>query len=69
VIRTEHFLASLERSYLHFNRVDSYRDFHGADAADGAQLPGDRPGNASSTFVKAPDFTVADYYDGSRART
>ena len=25
VMRTEHFLASLEGRYLHFNRVDSYR--------------------------------------------
>lgn len=29
----------------------------------------DRPGNASTKFAKVPEFTAADYYDRSRART
>lgn len=49
--------------------VDSHKDFPGADHYDGEQLPGDRAGNAAVTFVKAPAFSVADYYDRSRLRT
>ena len=40
-----------------------------ADPHDGRQLPADRAGNASATFLKAPDFSAADYYDRCRART
>ena len=29
----------------------------------------DRIGNAAATFVKAPGFSAADYYDRSRSRT
>lgn len=62
-------LRSIAGGYLHFNRVDAYDDFSGADRNNGRQLPGDRQGNASARFVKGPDFSVADYYDQSRART
>jgi hypothetical protein len=55
--------------YLHFNRVDRYRDFHGADAHDGEQLPGDFASNTATKFEKAPHFTAADYYVQSRSRT
>jgi hypothetical protein len=65
----ENCVRSIEGSYLHFNRVDSYKDFPGADHHDGQQLPGDRAGNAASTFAKAPGFSAADYYDRSRSRT
>jgi len=69
VMSVENCLGSIERGYLHFNRVDSYKDFPGADRYDGEQLPGDRAGNAAATFVKAPGFSAADYYDRSRSRT
>lgn len=69
VMRAEYLIDSIAGSSLHFNRVDSYRDFDGADLQDGAQLPADRPGNASVGFQKAPEFKAADYYDQCRART
>ncbi len=69
MMKHEHLLASVDGSYLHFNRVDSYADFPGADANDGAQLPQDRAGNAGARFLKAPYFSAADYYDRARSRT
>lgn len=69
VMSVENFIGSIERGYLHFNRVDSYKDFPDADHHDGEQLPGDRAGNAAATFAKAPGFSAADYYDRSRSRT
>jgi hypothetical protein len=69
VMQAEHLIDSIAGSYLHFNRVDSYRDFEGADLQDSAQLPADRPDNASVGFQKAPEFKAADYYDQCRART
>lgn len=69
VMSVENCIRSIERGYLHFNRVDSYKDFPGADNHDGEQLPGDRAGNAAATFVKAPGFSAADYYDRARSRT
>lgn len=69
VMRVEDLLRSISGAYLHFNRVDSYKDFDGADGQDGQQLPTDRPGNEVAAFLKAPDFKAADYYDQSRART
>lgn len=69
VMRAEYLIDSIAGSYLHFNRVDSYRDFDGADLQDGAQLPADRPGNAGVGFQKASEFKAADYYDQCRART
>ena len=69
VMRAEYLIDSIAGSYLHFNRVDSYTDFDGADLQDGAQLPADRPGNANVGFQNAPEFTAASYYDQCRART
>lgn len=69
IMKAEHLLGSVEGGYLHFNRVDSYADFPNADRSDGQQLPRDQPGNARSRFAKAPDFSAANYYDQSRART
>jgi hypothetical protein len=65
----ENLLRSISSGYLHFNRVDSYADFPGADKHDGKQLPRDQPGNATVRFEKAPDFSAADYYDQARVRT
>jgi hypothetical protein len=69
MMAVENLLRSIFGNYLHFNRVDSYIDFPGADPHDGQQLPKDQQGNASARFEKAPDFSAADYYDQSRART
>lgn len=69
VMRAEDLLSSIADSYLYFNRVDSYRDFEGADLQDGAQLPSDRPANNAVGFQKMPEFKAADYYDQCRART
>ncbi|HCR5241459.1 TPA: hypothetical protein OO081_002817, partial [Legionella pneumophila] len=62
-------LSSILGNYLHFNSVSSYDDFPRADINDGAQLPLERPLNASSSFEKAPHFTMENYYDNSRSRT
>jgi len=50
VMTVENFVQSIEERYLHFQRVDAYKDFPGADAEDGEQLPLDKSGNASSKF-------------------
>jgi hypothetical protein len=68
VMSVENCVSSIEGGYLHFNRVDSYKDFPHADRHDGEQLPGDRAGNAAATFEKAPTFSAADYYDRSRSQ-
>lgn len=69
MITMENLLRSILGAYLHLNRVDSYADFPGADPHDGQQLPTDQTGNAGARFLKASDFSAADYYDQSRART
>ncbi|WP_213767821.1 hypothetical protein [Caballeronia sp. dw_19] len=69
VMQTEHLVRSIAESYLHFNRVDRYRDFDTADSLDGAQLPADREVNAAVGFERMPDYTAAHYYDQCRART
>ena len=73
IMTVENLLRSIVSNYLHFNRVDSYADLRCvdsyADPCDGRQLPKDQRGNASARFEKASDFSAADYYDQSRART
>lgn len=69
MMTVENLLRSIRNSYLHFNRVDSYSDFPGADANDGRQLPKDLPGNATAKFDSNPSFSAADYFNTSRART
>ncbi len=69
VMRVEDLIMSISDSYLHFNRVDSYKDFDGADAQDGEQLPQDLNINQNTKFIKAPDFSAADYYSQFRVRT
>jgi len=68
VMRVEDLLRSNAESYLHFNRIDAYRDFPSADRNDGAQTPADRPGNSEARFKSNPAFSAADYYDRARAR-
>ncbi len=69
IMTAENLLQSIDNRYLHFNRVDHYVDFPGADPYDGAQLPGDVSGNEAARFAKVPVFSVANYYDQARART
>ncbi|MDR4507192.1 MAG: DUF2971 domain-containing protein [Candidatus Brocadiaceae bacterium] len=73
VMTIENLLRSVGSNYLHFNRVDRYADLSSsdlyADPNDGRQLPKDQLTNSRVRFEKAPDFTVADYYDKTRART
>jgi hypothetical protein len=69
VMKLEHAISSIEGNYLHFNRVDGYRDFPGADTEDGAQLPQDASVNAATAFEKSPDFSLSDYYIRARGRT
>jgi hypothetical protein len=69
MISVDNLLRSIMGGYLHFNRVDSYVDFPGADPHDGKQLPKDLQGNASARFKKAPNISAANYYDKSRSRT
>lgn len=69
VMTVENLLRSIADSYLHFNRVDSYKDFQGADSQDGQQLPRDLPINDLVRFEKSPEWSAAKYYDQSRART
>lgn len=73
VMTVENLIRSVGGNYLHFNRVDSYVDLSGsnpqADLNDGRQLPKDEAVNSLIRFENAPDFTAADYYDKSRART
>lgn len=69
IMSVENLLRSVVENYLHFNRVDSYKDFPTADSHDGEQLPKDRQVNVRARFAKAPDVSAADYYDQSRART
>ncbi|MCZ7660662.1 MAG: hypothetical protein M5U07_23845 [Xanthobacteraceae bacterium] len=69
IMKVDDLLRSIDGRYLHFNRVDRYTDFPGADTHDGEQVPKDRLGNAAFKFAGAPNFSAADYYDQSRRRT
>jgi hypothetical protein len=73
IMSVENLLRSIIGNYLHFNRIDSYTDFPNSDPNDGRQLPKDQDGNTCVRFKKAsdddPDFSAANYYDQSRART
>jgi hypothetical protein len=48
VMSVENCIRSIEGDYLHFNRVDSYKDFSGADDHDGEQLMNDHSAVAIS---------------------
>src|SRR5690606_23157797 len=69
IVSVENLLQSIQGDYLHFNRVDCYKDLSGADPQDGRQLPQYYAGNARSKFQSSADFSAANYYDHSRART
>jgi hypothetical protein len=59
VMSLENLLSCLSGRYLHFNRTDKYKDFPGADAHDGEQLPTDRVAHSTIKFEKSPSFTAA----------
>lgn len=69
VMKTEDLLASVNESYLFFNRVDNYNDFPKADKFDGEQLPKDKDANEKIKFQSNPNFSLKNYYDQSRSRT
>jgi len=69
VMAAEHLVKSITESYLHFNRVDSYKDFQGADIHDGEQLPSELGDNQNLKFARSPNFSAADYYNCCRSRT
>src|SRR5262245_32625054 len=69
IMKVANLISSIEGSYLHFQRVDSYKDFPTADARDGEQPGADRAVNEGITFEHAPEFTAANYYDVCRSRT
>jgi hypothetical protein len=69
MMTAENLLRSIDGRYLHFNRVDSYVDFPGADPCDGQQTPKDHQISNGIKFDKSPDFSAADYYNQSRSRT
>ena len=69
IMKVEDLLSSICGSYLHFQRVDSYKDSPNADPHDGQQLDRDLARNTASIFEKTADFSLADYFDRSRART
>ena len=69
IMTAENLLRSIDCKYLHFNRVDSYEDFLGADPCDGQQTPKDHQISNNMRFDKAPNFSAADYYNQSRSRT
>jgi DUF2971 family protein len=64
IVRIHYLLDMLKNNYLHFRRVDTYDDI-----VDGEQLPLDRNQNKEAAFQNDPNYTMARYYDGSRART
>jgi hypothetical protein len=69
IMSVENFLRSTANSYIHFQRVDTYKDFPNADGSDGEQLPLDKFGNENSKFAKDPTYNAAAYYNDCRART
>jgi len=64
IISGQYFLDMLKRNYLYFRRVDTYQD-----NTDGEQLLLDKASNEKATFAKDQSFSLAKYYDTSRART
>ena len=57
IMSAENLLRSIDGAYLHFNRVDRYKDFPSADDHDGEQLPSDRsasPANRRNERRRTP---------------
>ena len=66
-IKYDHLIRSVNDHYLHFNRVDSYKDFKVADKNDGNQTPKDRAIHQKMNFVKGD--LLETYYDRARSRS
>jgi len=64
IMTIENLLKSVDESYLHFNRVDSYLDYN-----DGEQPPRDRTQNSQQCFEKSPNTSWEDHCDKARSRT
>lgn len=69
IMSVENFIRSIKNDSLHFNRVDSYKNFPGADLNDGKQLKLDQKRNEQVKFEKNPSVSLKNYFDKSRART
>ncbi len=68
-IKLDYFVQSVNNSYLHFNRINSYKDFDNADVDDGDQLPKDREIHSQAKFIKSPNYNLTNYYDAARSRS
>lgn len=55
----------LEKSYLHFQRVDTYND----DINDSDQTRIDKALSEKSIFLDSDNYSAKDYYDSCRSRT
>lgn len=69
VMSVEDLIRSVAGSYLHFQRVDQYRDFPGADREDGAETASARSVSMQVGLQKTPNFSLSDYYHSARGRT
>lgn len=66
-IKFDYLIRSINDHYLHFNRVDSYKDFEGADINDGDQTSKDRAIHQNMNFIKGGSLEA--YYDKARSRS
>lgn len=69
VMTLENLFRSIAGNYLYFNRVDSYKDFNGADHHDGEQPPNERKANKQTYWESKPSHTLDQDYDNVRQRT
>lgn len=76
VMSVEDLIRSVTGSYLHFQRVDQYKDrvdqhkdFPGADREDGAETADAKAVSMRVGFQKSPNYSLSDYYDSVRKRT
>lgn len=69
VMSVENLLRSVAGSYFHFQRVDQYRDFPGADCEDGAETANARAISARVGFQKSSNYSLSEYYDCARRNT
>lgn len=66
-IKLDHLIRSVNDHYLHFSRVDCYKDFKDADINDGNQTSEDRTIHQKMKFIKGGSLET--YYDKSRSRS
>lgn len=68
IMTLENLFRSIAGNYLYFNRVDSYKDFTGADPHDGEQPPNEREANKQTYWESEPSHTLEQDYDNVRQR-